>query len=75
MKREELANLDRGRTEPNVLAANRLARTLAPFPSDDPRYTPYERDRVLLATSETLRLDVPLTLARVADGAAAIVGK
>src|SRR5207247_234768 len=41
--------------------------------ADEPRYTPYVRDRVLLTTAETLRLDLPLTLAatltgRVRDG-------
>jgi zinc protease len=40
VKRDELASLERGRTEPAALAANRLARALSPFASDDPRYTP-----------------------------------
>ena len=36
--------------------------------ADEPRYTPYVRDRVLLATAETLRLDLPLTLAATLTG-------
>ena len=36
--------------------------------ADEPRYTPYVRTRVLLATAETLRVDVPLTLAATLAG-------
>jgi large repetitive protein len=36
--------------------------------ADEPRYTPYVRDRVLLTTAETLRVDVPLTLAATLAG-------
>src|SRR5262249_51534152 len=38
VKRSELAGIERGRTEPASLAANRLARTLSPYPKEDPRY-------------------------------------
>lgn len=36
--------------------------------ADEPRYTPYVRDRVLLATAETLRLDLPLALGASLSG-------
>ena len=36
--------------------------------ADEPRYTPYVRGRVLLTTAETLRADVPLTLAATLAG-------
>ena len=36
--------------------------------ADEPRYTPYLRNRILLLTAETLRLDVPLTLAATLAG-------
>jgi protocatechuate 3,4-dioxygenase beta subunit len=36
--------------------------------ADEPRYTPYVRARVLLTTAETLRVDVPLTLAATLAG-------
>ena len=36
--------------------------------ADEPRYTPYVRTRVLLTTAETLRVDVPLTLAATLAG-------
>jgi protocatechuate 3,4-dioxygenase beta subunit len=36
--------------------------------ADEPRYTPYVRERVLLTTAETLRIDLPLTLAATLSG-------
>ena len=36
--------------------------------ADEPRYTPYVRARILLTTAETLRVDVPLTLAATLAG-------
>jgi len=36
--------------------------------ADEPRHTPYVRARVLLTTAETLRVDVPLTLAATLAG-------
>jgi zinc protease len=40
LKREALAGLEQGRTEPLVLGFNRLQRSLAPYPTDDVRYVP-----------------------------------
>lgn len=36
--------------------------------ADEPRYTPYVRERLLLAAAETVRVDVPLTLAASLSG-------
>jgi zinc protease len=40
LRREQLARLERSKTEPQSLASNRYRRTLAPFPKDDVRYVP-----------------------------------
>ena len=53
-----------GRYQVRGLAPQRPYRVRA----DEPRYTAYVRDRVLLATGETVRLDVPLTLAASLSG-------
>jgi zinc protease len=39
-KRRMISGLEAGRTEPGVLAGNKLGRTLSPYPRDDIRYSP-----------------------------------
>jgi zinc protease len=40
LKRQERESLERGRTDPQALAANALRRKLYPYPKDDARYVP-----------------------------------
>jgi len=55
LKRQQLASLQRSRTEPDALAARALSRELLPYPKDDVRYVPTideEIDRVKNTTCE-----------------------
>jgi zinc protease len=55
LKRQQLASLQRSRTEPDALAARALSRELHPYPKDDVRYVPTideEIDRVKNTTCE-----------------------
>jgi zinc protease len=40
MRRERLASAEAGKSEPSVLGARLLSRTLSPYPKDDVRYVP-----------------------------------
>lgn len=40
LKKEELDGLEKGKTEPQMLAVNALQRKLSPYPKDDVRYVP-----------------------------------
>jgi zinc protease len=46
MKRQRLAGLEQGRTEPQVRAANRLQRLQSKYPSDDVRYVPTTEESI-----------------------------
>ncbi len=46
LRREALAGIEQGRTEPQVLGINRLQRALAPYPADDVRYVPTIDERI-----------------------------
>jgi zinc protease len=76
MKVERLARLEQGRTDPQRLATNRLARLLAKYPPEDVRYVPTvdeEVERVKATTVEKVR-----TLYRdyvgASDGELTVVG-
>jgi zinc protease len=56
-KRRSRSRSAMGRTEPSVLAANRLARALSPYPPDDVRYVP--------TAEESERRQGAVTLAQV----------
>jgi zinc protease len=58
MKVERLARQEQGRTDPQRLATNRLARLMANYPPDDVRYVPTvaeEVDRLKAATVDQVR--------------------
>ncbi|MHB1557172.1 MAG: M16 family metallopeptidase [Isosphaeraceae bacterium] len=55
LRRESLAGIEQGRTEPQVLGINRLQRALAPYPADDVRYVPTIDER--LERVKALKLD------------------
>lgn len=58
LRREAVAGIEQGRTEPQVLGMNRLQRALAPYSADDVRYVPTidERlDRVKALKLDTIR--------------------
>jgi zinc protease len=55
LRREALAGIEQGRTEPQVLGINRLQRALAPYPADDVRYVPTIDER--LERVKALKLD------------------
>jgi len=40
LKQEALSGLEQGLTDPQALAQRKVARVLAPYPKDDPRYVP-----------------------------------
>lgn len=46
LRREVLAGIEQGRTEPPVLGLNRLQRALTPYPADDVRYVPTIDERI-----------------------------
>jgi zinc protease len=64
------------RTEPSALAANRLARTLSPYPPDDVRYVPTADENAKRLEAVTLAQVIALYEKQIgaAEGELAIVG-
>ena len=53
-KRRSLAMAERMRTEPSMLASNRLSRALSPYPPDDVRYVPTASENMQRLKAVTL---------------------
>jgi zinc protease len=54
MKRRSRAMAEVGRTEPSMLASNRLSRALSPYPPTDPRYVPTAEENAKRMEAVTL---------------------
>jgi zinc protease len=53
LKQETLSGLEQGLTDPQALAQRKVARTLSPYPKDDPRYVPEVAEEMSLLKGVT----------------------
>jgi zinc protease len=76
LKREQLDALEKGRTEPQVLASVALRRKIAPYPADDVRYTPTLEEAIARLQAATVAQVIDLYATHLGGNAGelAVVG-